>query len=173
MYWLRKLLGDTPGQEEDPNHSASIIRIRAALDHLPESQARFLSSFALLLARVAHCDQEISAGERQRIGEMLGRFGGLNEEQADLVVSIAVETTLAHAVEHHIVLREMNEVSTREQKIAVIRALLHLAAEEDISEEESGEIGSVASALLLSRGEFLALRSEFREHLRILKNLPR
>jgi len=152
--------------------SSDLAAIEQRLANLPGREAGFLAGFALLLAEVAHADLEVSEGERKRIIEVLRKHSHLDEAQADLVGRLAVERATLHSVESHIVFRRLNEIASHEQKRDIVRGLLYVAAHEDISEKESEEIGFLARALKIERQEFLGLRSEFREHLAVLKGIP-
>lgn len=173
MKFLKALIGTQGSKQDDPNYSKTIERIEKSLDGLPEKQGLFLACFALLLTRVANADLDISENEKERIKQALMQHGGLSLEQSKVVESIAVESTLKDAVENHLVVRKLNEIVTRDQKTNIIRALLHIACADDLTEIESNQIALIAQGLMLTRSEFLALRSEFREHLSILKNLPK
>jgi uncharacterized tellurite resistance protein B-like protein len=109
---------------------------------------------------------------KKRMVDALVKHSHLTSEQADAIVKIAIDRAALHSVEEHIVLRQINATADREQRKDVIRALLYVASDEDISEQESEEIFSIARALRFSRQDYLALRNEFREHLSILKHRP-
>lgn len=172
MGWFEGFLGAAKTGEQDPEYSGAIRKIEEALAGLPQEEARFLACVALLAARVADADTTVSDGEKQRIREVLKERLKLPHDSADRAASLAVEATLSRSVEQHLVLRRMNEIATREQKHMLVRALFHVACEADVSELENEEIRSIATALLLARSEFNALRLEFRDHLAVLKNLP-
>lgn len=152
--------------------SSDLEAIEQRLASLPDREAGYLAGFALLLAEVANIDLEVSEGERSRIAEVLRKHSRLDEAQADLVSRMAVERAARHSVESHLVFRRLNEVADHEQKRDLVRGLLHVAAHDDISEKESEEISFLARALKIDRQEYLALRSEFRQHLAVLKGLP-
>ena len=170
MAWLHKLLGTAASPEQDPEHSENLLRAEQALSSLPPAEARFIACVAYLMARVGHVDFQISEGEKSRLLALLIADLKLPESLARVTMDIAIASTLSHSNESHLVLDRLNEVATQEQKYSVIRLLFHVASDEDISEAESYEIGMIATALHLSRTEFISLRSEFRDYLSILKN---
>ena len=167
MGWLESFLET---KKQDPEHSVVIHKIEQALSGYPEKDARYIACVAVLLARVADADSHVSTGEKDRIRSILRGQMKLPEAMADSVLTITFDNTVFHSIERHLVIRRLNEIATLEQKQDLIRSLLHLACEDDISEAESTDIGQLATALLIPRTEFLALRSEFRNHLSILKN---
>jgi uncharacterized tellurite resistance protein B-like protein len=152
--------------------SSDLAAIEQRLSSLPPREAGYLAGFALLLAEVANVDFNVSAEERARIAEVLRKHSHLDEAQAELVSRLAVERSTRHSVESHLVFRRLNEVANHEQKRDIVRGLLYVAAHDDITEKESEEISFLARALHIDRKEYLELRSEFREHLAVLKGMP-
>ncbi len=173
MGWFENFFGSVPNKELDPEYSATMEKIEQSLEGLPQEEARFLACVALLTARIANVDHEISEGEQKKIHELMMKFFKLPAEQATAVVNIAVASEHSVHVEHHLVTRRMNELASREQKIEVIRMLFHVAAHDDISEAESDGIGSISNSLMLPRSDFLEVRADYREHRKIFKELPK
>lgn len=173
MGWFRGFLDTSDLKESDPEFSAAIARVENSLNDVPPSEARFLACLALLMARIAYIDSQVSEGEKLKIREVLCNQLQLSASLADRVTSIVVETVLSRSIDHHLVLRRLNEISSRERKFQVIRTLFHIARDEDISEAESEDIGSIANALHVTRSEFISLRSEFRDHLSVLKDISK
>lgn len=169
MNFLKKLFEPAYSPDSDPSHSRDLTHVEQALAHLPKEQARYLAGFSLLLARVAHADLHVSENERRRIHEALEKESTLSADQVELVTSLALERATAHSVEDHIVMRELNAICDRAKRAEIIRSLLHVAAADDITEQESEEVWLIARAMLFSRQEYLSLRNEFREHVRVLR----
>lgn len=171
MGFIRGLFEATSGIECAADSSSDLQAVEAALSGMPRDQARYLAGVALLLARIAHVDLEVLPEERERLKQALRRQSQLDLQQIEIVAALAVERALLHSVEEHIVLRELNALATYEQKRDIVRALFHVAAADDVSERESEEIGLIAKGFLIARSEFLSIRSEFRDQLRVLKNI--
>jgi hypothetical protein len=97
--------------------------------------------------------------------------GGIPEDQAIIVVQIAKHQNLLFgATENFLVTREFNQISTREQKLALLDCLYSVASASDlVTLAEDNEIRQIASELLLSHQDFIAIRSRFRDHLKVLK----
>ena len=169
--WLQGFLSGARSPEQDPERSIALERAERALVGLPEAEARYVACVAFLMARVGHVDDEISDGEKARLLEVLRAQLKLPGPLAAATLAVAVEATLSQSVELHIVMRRLNELATHEQKHALIRMLFHVASDDDISEAESGEIGTIATAIHLPRSEYIVLRSEFRDQLAVLKGL--
>lgn len=173
MTWFKKLFGSNENTETHPEYSSAIAKIESVLAHLPEAEAQFLACAGLLAARVAHADDHVSESERAAIRELFKTELSLTEEHAAAVTEIAIASELSLAIEYHLVTRKLNEFATKEQKLSLIRLLFQVAREDDITETESDKIGGIASALLLSRSEYVQIRAEFSQYRSILKNLPK
>lgn len=171
MGLFETLFGRQPIATQDPNFSAAIRRVEKALSVVSERDGCFLACSALLMAQVAHADDLISESEKERIFQVLRSKMHLSEEKALAAVEVAVEHALSLSIERHLVLRKLNECSTADQKHDLLRALFEVACDEDISETESDQIGSIANGLHVPRPEFTAIRAEFREHRALLKGL--
>jgi uncharacterized tellurite resistance protein B-like protein len=174
MGWFEQFFGlADSGKERDPDYSATMEKIEESLADIPVIEARYLACVALLAARVANIDHEISPGERARILDVLCKEMKLPGERAEAVMKIAIASEESATVEFHLVTRRLNELASRAQKLELLRILFHVAAHDDITEQESDNIGAVASALLLPRADFLAVRAEFREQRKIFKEMPK
>ncbi len=166
---LLKPLRGPASRDDDPDYSANLERIEKVLQTLPPERARLLAAFALLLGRVAHSDDVISEGERTRLLKILREDLKLAEDQAAAVAAIALDRAACFDSDDHLVLRRVRELATATERLDLIRALFHLAAVDDISEQESQEIRRIATGLGFGQSEYIALRSEFRDFLKILK----
>jgi len=173
MGWLEKFFGTGLGEDSDPEHSASLAKIENLLAGLPENDARYLACVALLTARVANIDSEVTEGEKKRITDVLRNQMSLPQDQANAVLAIALTSEEQLSVEFHIVTRRLNEFASREQKLELLHLLFHVAAEDDVTEQESDNIGAISTALLLPRSDFLSVRAAYREHRKIFKDLPK
>ena len=171
---LRSLLGLDEDAPNDARDTKAVRRISRELESLPAGDARFLTAFAYVLARVAHVDLEFSHTEAEKMVELVRTQGELSEAQATLVVEIAKTHQIAlGGTENYLVTRQFRELSTREQRLALVRCLFAVAAAENaVSEVESSEITRIGGELGLSRQEVVAVRSEFRDQLAVLQDLP-
>ncbi len=172
MRALRKLLGlDPAGGQPDPRDSGTVRRIADELGRLEPDRARYLACFAYVLARVAHADLDISPEEVDEMTRLLRELSDLDDAQATLVVSLARTQQIAlGGTENYLVTRRFRELSTRGQRIDLVRCLLAVAAADDsISEVESQEILRIGGELGLTREEVTALRSEYRDRLAVLR----
>ena len=161
------------GPRESPE-TETVRRIVAALDRLEPDRARHLAVFAYILSRVARADLHISEAETRAMEEIVVREGGLTPEQAILVVQMAkTQAILFGGTENYLVTREFSRLATREEKLALLRCLFAVSASDDsVSVKEDNEIRRISSELRLTHEDFIAVRSEFRDHLSVLRKPP-
>ncbi len=169
MRSLSRLLGLPPrGEDRD---TATVRRIAAELERLPPDEARRLAAFAYVLARVARADLDVSAEEIAAMERLVAEQGGLSPAQAALVVQLAKTQAVAFGgTEDYVVTRQFRELSTREERIALVRCLFAVgAADDSISEAESSLVSVIGGELGLTGSEVAALRAEYRDRLAVLK----
>jgi uncharacterized tellurite resistance protein B-like protein len=170
MRTLQKLLGlEAKAEASD---TATVRRIAAELERLPAHEARRLAAFAYVLARVARADLDVSSEEVAAMERLVAEQGGLSPPQAALVVQIAKSQAIAFGgTEDYVVTRQFRELSTREERIALVRCLFAVgAADDSISEAENSLVSVIGGELGLTGAEIAALRREFRDHLAVLKS---
>ncbi len=177
---LRKLFGLSPDPSDasgsgTASPSASVREIADALDRLPHDRARQLAAFAYTLGRVANADLEVSAEETRAMERILCRLAGLSEDEAILIVRIAKsQHELFGATESYVVTREFARAATHEEKTALLECLFAVSASDRVvSGVEEAEIRRIAAELDLSHRDFIRARSEFREHIAVLKQPER
>lgn len=138
-------------------------------------QARYLASFAYVLARVAHADHDVSDEEVREMEKWVRELGELSEAQAALVVQIAKSQAIhLGATENYVVTRQFRESSTREQRLGLLRCLFAVAAaDQTVSDVENTEISLIANELGITAPEVAAARGAYREYLSVLRHLPR
>jgi uncharacterized tellurite resistance protein B-like protein len=138
-----------------------------ALDHLEPPRAKYLASFAYLLGRIAHADRHVSAEETRLMESLVVEHGQLAPDQAAVVVQLAKTNNLLFGgTADFLVAREFSELSTYEQKLALMHCLFALAAgDQSISTAEEGELHRVANELKIDRADLVALRVAHQKHL--------
>lgn len=163
------------GGSRPEGDTETVRRIAARLDALPPERARYLAAFAYVLARVAAADLRVDADETAAMQQAVVSHGELPDSAAALVVEIAKsQARLLGGTENYVVTREFLKISTREQRLALLRCLFAVgAADGTISSPESAEIAAIAEELGLTRAELNGLRGEYRNRLSELKGLSR
>ena len=171
---ILEMLGLASGKAEKKSRSTgadSVREISRQLENMEYDKARFLAAFAYLLGRVAYADRNVSPEEAAMMETVLVEKGKLSLEQAVLIIEIArQQNRLLGHVDNFLVTREFNELASREEKLGLLRCLYAISAsDKSVSNIEDAEIRQIAGELLLDHNDFITARSEFREHLDILK----
>src|SRR5262245_17709785 len=116
----------------EPRESSPLRDVINALDEMEPERARHLARFAYLLGRVAHADQQVSASETAAMERLVLDEGGLTNDQATLVVSLAKTSNLLFGgTADFDVAREFAASASYEEKLALARCLFAVAASED------------------------------------------
>jgi uncharacterized tellurite resistance protein B-like protein len=165
MSLLRFLgLGGAASRERE---SDTIRRIAGELEHLAPEQAKYLASFAYVLARVANADLKIDPAETAEMERTVHRMAGLSDAESALVVQIA-QSQARHlgGTQDYLVTREFRQITSREQRADLLGCLYAVAAADGtIRSEESAEIAKIGEELGFTRPEVNSLRSQYRDKL--------
>ncbi len=154
-----------------PGDTATVRKIAAALEDMERSQARYIAAFAYILGRVANADRVVHHAETSTMCRIVREKGSLGEDQAALVVEMARrQGILFGASEDYLVTREFREISTKEQRIALLDCLFAVsAADRSISALEGRVLMQITDELKLDRKVYTALRTAYREYLSVLR----
>jgi uncharacterized tellurite resistance protein B-like protein len=168
MRWLG-LGGDAP--RPATSETETVRKIIERLDALEPHQARYIAAFAYVLGRVANADRQVTPDELRAIEQLVARHGDLPEAQAVLVVQIArAQNVMFGGTENFLVTREFASIATPQQKLALLDAAFAVsAAQAGVSTVEENEIARIADELLLSHGDYIAVRSRYRDRLNVLR----
>jgi uncharacterized tellurite resistance protein B-like protein len=176
MSILNKVLGIAGGSSfptREAGETATVRKIVAELEALPPQQARYLATFAAILARVAHADLAVSQEETARMEALLQELGGLSEGQAALVVHIAKQqNVLFGGTENFLLTREFRALATPTQ----VEQLLHCsfavaAADGSIAVVEEERIRQIATELGVSHREYIDIRSRYSAQREVMQRL--
>jgi uncharacterized tellurite resistance protein B-like protein len=154
-------------QARERGDTASVRRIAAQLERLEPDAAKFLASFAYVLARVANADLAIVEEETAEMERIVRSLASLSEGEAALVVQIA--KTQSHVLgdtENYVVTREFRRIASREQRAQLLQCLYAVAAADgSISGVETSVIQAIGEELGFTRAEANGLRSQYRDKL--------
>ncbi len=178
---LRRFLPSAPeagpgsASPTDDHDTETVRRIAGQLDALPLDRARFLAAFAYILMRAAAADLEISDVEIRAIEGLVAEHGGLPAAQAVLVAQMARSQSLLYGgTEDYLVTRQFRELSTEEDRIALLRCCYLVGAADDtITVEESDTLQEIARELDIEPSAVTAIRNEFAPKLSAMKALLR
>ena len=159
----------------DDSDTDTVRRIVRELEALPPERARFLASFAYVLTRAASADLEIAAVEMAAIERLIAEYGGLPPAQAVLVAEMArTQSLLYGGTEDYLVTRQFRELSTPEERIALLRCCYLVGVADDtITASESDTLQEIAKELDLDRPTVNAIRNEFASKLSAIQALLR
>lgn len=159
--------------EVAPKEATVLEALEVRLSALGAKRAEFVAAFAGLLARVAFADAEISEAEVGSMERLITGHGGLTVEEAQAVVLVARNRTIALAgADAHLLTRRFNELAGEEDRRHLVDCLYAVAAADDVvAHVEDREVRRVADALLLPAREVLEIRSRYRERLEELRLL--
>lgn len=159
------------GGRGDAADSDTVRRIASQLERLDPDQARFLASFAYVLARIAHADLEIDAEETAEMERAVREIAHLSEAEAALVVQIAQSQAVnLGGTQDYLVTRQFRQISSREQRGELLQCLYAVAAADGtIASEESAEIVKIGEELGFTRAEANSLRGAYRDKLSVLR----
>lgn len=163
------------GLERPPAAAGDAIRrIAAELERLPPAEARYIAAFAFVLSRVAGADHEISAAEAAEMERLVGDKAALSADQANLIVQIArTQQALFGGTDDFLVTRELAEMSTPEQRLAIVDCLFAVAAaDQSVRVAETNVIATIAKQLRVDAADVARLRLKYRDHLAVRLPAP-
>lgn len=168
-----------PGDSVDAGMTArdteTVRRISRELESLPIERARYLASFAYILTRAAAADLTISEIEANAIERLVAEHGSLPPSQAALVAQIARHQSLLYGgTEDYLVTRQFRELSTDEDRIALLRCCYLVGAADDtITSVESDLLQQLARELDIDRDAVNTIRNEFAPKLAAIQAMLR
>jgi uncharacterized tellurite resistance protein B-like protein len=181
MTFLRRLFGgDEPTPVPAPTpaetsvaETATVRKIVARLEAMPQERARLLAGAAYVVTRAANADLHVSDEEARVIEQALVEKTGISEAEAVIVVEVARQQALLFgSTEDYLVTREFKRVATPEQRIGVMRAcFLVTAANDEIDSAESAVLNQIATELEIEPADYDAIRSQHREQLSVIRAL--
>jgi uncharacterized tellurite resistance protein B-like protein len=171
----RFLPGGGPGPGLEPDDTETVRRIAGQLAALPVERARYLAAFAYILTRAAAADLEISDVESAAIERLVADHGGLPESQAVLVAQIARHQSLLYGgTEDYLVTRQFRELSTEDERVALLRCCYLVGAADDtITSVESDTLQQIARELDIDRDAVNVIRNEFASKLSAIQAMLR
>ena len=151
--------------------SAAVRDIVDRLGELPPQRARWIAAFAMVLARAARADLEISSEEMQSMEEIVREYGELPLETAALVAEMAAHRNqLLGVTEDYLATREFKNVAGEGDRERLLHCLFAVCAADDtISLVEEEEVRQVANELGLEHAQYVRARAEFSDKRAVLR----
>lgn len=167
--WLKNPAGD--GRPVEQSESSAVRDIAARLSHMDSERARWISAFAMVLARAARADLDISQDELHAMQEIVRDVGDLPEDEASLVAEMAAHRNqLLGVTEDYLSTREFKKVAGEGDAERLLHCLFAVtAADDSISLVEEEEVREVANELGVDHACYTAIRSRFREKRSVLR----
>ncbi len=170
-------LGLSSKAEASPStqESSAVNDIVDRLHHLDPDRARWVAAFAMVMARAARADFEISGDEFRTMETILQEHGGLDAEQSTLAAEMAAHRNqLLGASEDYLATREFRRLAAEGDSQRLLHCLFAVGAADDrLSIVEEEEIRQVANELGIDHAEFNAIRARFRDKREVLKGMGR
>jgi uncharacterized tellurite resistance protein B-like protein len=163
------------GREAPPASKGTLYaKLHARLGDLGAERVEYLTAFAGLLARAAFGDSHVTAAEEQAMVDCLRDRAGLSAVEAELVADIAREAAESlYGVEDYLLTRAFLEQATDADKQILLDCLYTVvSADGTIPSAEDDEIKRIAKAILVPHAKVLEIRSRYRDHLAVLRDLP-
>jgi len=163
-----------PGKGDDLE-TETVRRIVARLEALPIDEARYIASFAYVMSRAAEADLDISDAETALIERFVSEYGGIDASQAVLVPEMAkLQARLQGGTEDFVVTREFREMSTMEQRVALLRCCFAVeAADGTITADEASVVNEIARELDVDPETLNEVRAAFHDQLSSVQALRR
>lgn len=164
---LLRLLGIDKSESTERGETETVRRIAGQLERLPADKAKYLASFAYVLARIAQADLEIDDSEVSEMERIVKTLAHLSDPEAALVVQIA-KSQAQHlgGTENYVVTREFRQNASKEQRGELLECIYAVAAADGtITGDEQVEILSIAEELGFTRPEANALRATYKDKL--------
>ncbi len=163
----------TPKSGPAPEESQSVRDIVDRLRDLPADRARWVAAFAMVMARAARADFEISSSEFQAMEKAVMDYGDLDPVQAALVAEMAAHRNqMLGASEDYLATREFRKISSEADRERLLHCLFAVSAADDsISLVEEEEIRQASSELGIEHEQFTAIRAAYRDKREILRGL--
>ena len=169
--WLKNSSAER--QSAEGAESTAVRDIAQRLSNLDPDRARWVAAFAMVLARAARADLDISRDELHEMQKIVHEIGGLPEEQASLVAEMAAHRNeLLGVTEDYLSTREFKQVAAEGDAERLLHCLFAVtAADDSISLVEEEEVRQVANELGVEPARYTAIRSRFREKRSVLQGL--
>ncbi len=165
---LERLLSG-PEKAADRDHPMALV-VREQMPDAAEDTQRLVTAVAGLLACVAYADREFSKPEQHAMRAELARLPGMAPAGAERIVgALSADIRQIVANGDHGWVRDLRELTTREQRLEILDVLLDLAAADGVIDHaEVNYLRRLATQLGLEQQEYNAAQARHRDKLGLL-----
>lgn len=152
--------------------SRAVREIVERLAGMTPETARWVASFAMVLARAARADLAITGDELETMAAVIANHGELEPERALLVAEMAAHRNeLLGPSEDYLATREFRRVAGPGDAERLLHCLFAVtAADDSITLREEEEVRQIATELGIEHAAFTAVRARFREKRAVLRD---
>lgn len=169
MSLLRSLTRLLDAPDAPSAHDPIGDAVRAHMPDAGDAAHRVVTAVTGLLACVAWADREYSDEERALVRDALGRMHGLEPAGSDAVAAVLEERIGEVAQGDHAWIRDLRELTDRDQRLELLELLVDLAAADGVIDHgEVTYLRRLAKQLGLSQREYNAFQAAHRDKLRVL-----
>jgi uncharacterized tellurite resistance protein B-like protein len=164
LSWFGRGQREQRADEGGASERDALRDARARLEQLDPETSRYLSLFALLLARVANVDREVNEAETRQMECVVQAFGQIPFDQAPLVVELATAQSrlFTDTGAHLVAAREFARAASEEQKRGLLCCMFAVsAADASITAEEEGVVRRIARELGIADEAYEEIRRAY------------
>lgn len=160
-----------PEKTTEVTGSTAVGDIMDRLGEVAPERARWIAAFAMVLARAARADLEISSDEMQSMEQIVREYGELPQDTAALVAEMAAHRNqLLGVTEDYLATREFKNLAAEGDRERLLHCLFAVCAADDtISLVEEEEVRQVANELGLEHAQYVQARAEFSDKRAVLR----
>ncbi len=169
------LLGLKPTASDTEENNSALGKIARRIDSLGSERATLVAAFAAVLVRAARSDLDISDEENARMVDIVSELGGLDINDAQLVVEMAAEISIKSGSAHdYLVTRELYRLAGPKERAQLLSCIFAVcAADDSITLEEEEEVRQMATELGFEHQEYTKARAAFRDQREIMRRLKK
>ena len=147
-------------------------KVASLMPNSTQEDQLYTACIAGLLARVAFVDFEIHHQEKSHMMDVLQEWGTFSAQDSQAITSLAIEHVKElSGLENHLYCVPLSENLSVKRRYAIVLALFALAASDgSVDNNESEEIRTITTGLLLEHKHYISARASVLDKLAALKS---